>query len=295
MDAGTRVHDLSSDPVRAGGRSTRPGRTPCGSSRSTRPPLALERPLTAHMLLRQRPAIAPGAQSQPGAVVKDLGTFDGVARDLRDSPFMVDVDIQGIADGTYQLWAELSDGSRALGAVVLPVSLRKGLDDLVASLEAEALRAPADVRADILYPIDRMRHVNRGSLELRTFDPERDFAAALAIAGVGQKRQAPVQRANRRLQASLPAGCGERDHAVSHVRPVEVRRDARHAADHRPPRAGRNRGCVLRQLREGVSAARRKSRLHRRGPARVSRRRIVRMGTRQPAGRSDHPKHAGAQ
>ena len=29
------------------------------------PALGLDRPLTAHMLLRQRPAIVPGAQSQP--------------------------------------------------------------------------------------------------------------------------------------------------------------------------------------------------------------------------------------
>jgi poly(3-hydroxybutyrate) depolymerase len=155
------------------------------------PALALERPLTAHLLLRQPPATPPGGQPQPGAVVKDLGTFDGVPRDLRDSPFTVDVDVQGIADGTYQLAAELSEGTRTLGAVVLPVSLRKGLDDLEARLEAEALRAPADVRADILYPVDRMHHVNRGSLELRTFDPDRDFAAALAVAAAVKSGKHP--------------------------------------------------------------------------------------------------------
>ena len=38
------------------------------------------------------------------------------------------------------------------------------------------------LKAEILFPIDRMRNVNRGRLELRTFDPDRDLAAAEAVA-----------------------------------------------------------------------------------------------------------------
>jgi len=60
--------------------------------------------------------------------------------------------------------------------------LRKGLDETVAKLEGDAKLAPQNLRAEILYPIDRMKQVNRGRLELRTFDPERDFAAAEALA-----------------------------------------------------------------------------------------------------------------
>ena len=156
------------------------------------PNLPLEQPLTAHMRLRQRPsAVAAGQPQQPGAIVKDLGTFDGVARDLRDVPFEVELDLHDVADGAYQLTTELSDGSRLLGTISLNVSLRKGLDVLVAALEAGAARAPADVRADILYPVDRMRHVNRGALELRTFDPDRDFNAALAVAAAVKSRTRP--------------------------------------------------------------------------------------------------------
>ena len=133
--------------------------------------------------------------ARQGAVVKDLGQFDGVARDLRDAPFASDVDIQGVTDGTYQLWAELSDGPRSLGGVGLAVSVRKGLDDLVARLEAAAAQAPADVRADILFPVDRMRNVNRGSLELRTFDPERDFSEALSVAAAVKSGKQPFKDA----------------------------------------------------------------------------------------------------
>src|SRR5262245_42485716 len=49
------------------------------------PSIELTRSLTAHVIIRQRPAAAQGgAPPAPGAVVKDLGSFEGVARDLRE-------------------------------------------------------------------------------------------------------------------------------------------------------------------------------------------------------------------
>lgn len=147
------------------------------------PTTVLERPLTARALLRRRPlAPMPGQGAQQGDVVKVLGTFDGVPRDLRDAPYEVDLAVSDIADGPYQLTFELAESERTLGTVGLLVYVRHGLDALVRSLEAAAATAPADVRDDILFPVDRMRHVNRGSLELRTFDPARDFDAAVAVA-----------------------------------------------------------------------------------------------------------------
>ena len=147
------------------------------------PSIVFERPLAARAVLRQRPTAAtPGQAAQQGAAVKELGSFDGVPRDLRDAPFELELAVSDVADGPYQLTIDLADGDRSLGTVGLSVYLRKGLDAVVRSLESDAAAAPADVRDDILFPVDRMRHVNRGSLELRTFDPERDFAAALAVA-----------------------------------------------------------------------------------------------------------------
>jgi poly(3-hydroxybutyrate) depolymerase len=156
------------------------------------PAIELARPLTAHVMLRKRPA-APvaGAVPQPGEVVKDLGMFDGVGRDLRDTPYSFELDVRDVADGTYQLAAEVADDARALGAATLVVHLRKGLDDTVRTLTAAAAAAPAAIRPDILYPIDRMHNVNRGRLELRTFDPDRDFAAAQAVAAAGKAGTSP--------------------------------------------------------------------------------------------------------
>src|SRR5205085_10995271 len=66
------------------------------------PAIELQRPLTAHVWLRKRPdPTRPGAAAQPGDVVKDLGTFDGVGRDLRDTPFVLDLDLREVADGAY--------------------------------------------------------------------------------------------------------------------------------------------------------------------------------------------------
>jgi poly(3-hydroxybutyrate) depolymerase len=158
------------------------------------PSIALERPLTVHVTLRERAAAVPaGGQAQPGAVVKDLGRFDGVPRDLRDAPYVIELNVHDVADGTYQLSVDLANGPSALGTVALAVNLRKGLDDLVSRLEASAAAAPADLRADILFPVDRMRKVNRGQLELRTFNPERDFSEALSVAAAVSSGKHPYK------------------------------------------------------------------------------------------------------
>jgi len=149
------------------------------------PSIALERALTAKVALYKRPSgppAAPGAPPPPPELVKELGTFEGVGRDLRESPFRFEVDVRDIADGTYAMIADVADGTNPLGTANLVIALRRGVDDAVIRLETEARRAPENLRAEILYPIDRMKQVNRGRLELRTFDPVRDFAASDAVA-----------------------------------------------------------------------------------------------------------------
>ena len=156
------------------------------------PAIQLERPLKAHAELRARPAppaLAPPRRRRRSSRI--LGASDGVGRDLRDRPVPFDLDLQGVADGTYQLAIDVSDDTRALGTATLVVSVRKGLDDLVARLEADAKKAPAALRDDILYPVDRMKQVNRGRLTLSTFDPDRDFPAAEAVAAAARTGKNP--------------------------------------------------------------------------------------------------------
>ena len=68
------------------------------------PSIELTHSLTAHVSVRQRPVPGQGgAPPAPGAVVKDLGTFEGVSRDLRESPYAFELDVRDVPDGTYQL------------------------------------------------------------------------------------------------------------------------------------------------------------------------------------------------
>jgi poly(3-hydroxybutyrate) depolymerase len=145
------------------------------------PSISLERAPSAKVALYKRPSGPAAAPATPPELVKELGAFEGVNRDLRESPFALELDVHDVADGTYTLSLNVSDGATALGTANLVVALRKGLDDTVAKLQSEAMRAPENLRAEILYPVDRMKQVNRGRLELRTFDPERDLTIAEAI------------------------------------------------------------------------------------------------------------------
>jgi poly(3-hydroxybutyrate) depolymerase len=156
------------------------------------PSIELTHSLTAHVSVRQRPVPGQGgAPPAPGAIVKDLGTFEGVSRDLRESPYAFELDVHDVPDGTYQLNIETVDGDRSLGTSNLLINLRKNLDDLVARLEADAKKAPEDLRSDILFPVDRMRNVNHARIELRTFDPDKDFVEAQAVATAARTGKNP--------------------------------------------------------------------------------------------------------
>ena len=143
------------------------------------PAIELTRTLSAHATLVSRP-VGAGA-STAATVVKELGTFEGVSRDLRESPFAMEFDLHDVPDGRYVVVVDVADSARALGSAALGVIVRKGIDETVRRLESEAKRAPEALRAEILYPVDRMRSVNRGKLELRTLDVDRDFANADAV------------------------------------------------------------------------------------------------------------------
>jgi pimeloyl-ACP methyl ester carboxylesterase len=146
------------------------------------PAIELQRSVTVRVALRKRIAAAPNQPPTTPELVKDLGSFDGVARDLRESPFFFDLDLGGVPDGAYLLGVEVMDEQTTLlGTAALAIAVRKGVDDLVVRLEADAARAPEALRSEILFPVDRMRTVNRGRLELFP-----DIWAALGpIAGNG--------------------------------------------------------------------------------------------------------------
>jgi predicted esterase len=146
-----------------------------------RPAIDLTPALTTKVSIRKRvPPARGGAPAPPPPPSRELGTFDGVSRDLRESPFAMELDLAGVEDGAMVIQAEVFDGATSLGATSLGVFVHKGLDAQLKTLEASAAASPA-LRDDVLFPGDFIRNVNRGRIELADFDVAAEIAKAQAI------------------------------------------------------------------------------------------------------------------
>src|SRR5687767_2268241 len=87
-----------------------------------RPAIELTPALSTKVSIRKRPAPArPGAPAAPAEAPRLLGTFDGLSRDLRESPFAIEVDLAGLEDGAYLIESEVLDGTSSLGTASLSV------------------------------------------------------------------------------------------------------------------------------------------------------------------------------
>ncbi len=158
------------------------------------PAIDLTGPLTARSSIRRRVApvldqegnaIASPDAAQPAAL--ELGTFDGVSRDLRESPFATDLDVSAVMDGDYVLSFEVRQQERVLGVALLNVTLQKGLDARLRALDAAAAKAAPTVQADIKFPAEYIRKINTGVIGAGTFDLAGDLAAAEATAAAAVK------------------------------------------------------------------------------------------------------------
>jgi poly(3-hydroxybutyrate) depolymerase len=146
------------------------------------PSLQLEGPLSARLSLC-KPRAQTGIQNmgvppQGCDAIKELGKFDDVSRDLRESPFAAQVNLTGADDGAYLIQAEVLNGSRSLGFAALRVVLAKGIDSALERIETEAAHLPEGLRPDALYPVERVRNINLGRIEMGTFDAAKEIAAA---------------------------------------------------------------------------------------------------------------------
>ena len=150
------------------------------------PSLQVTSTLSARASLR--PLLAQPAGSPEGHVI---GEFSDISRDLRDSPLAMDLNLSSVADGAYMLDVDVLDGATTIGTASLRISVQKGLDARLATLEKLAATAPEGVRADIRYPIDYLRRVNRGVMEPGAFDLPRELAAAEWVAAAAKGGKDP--------------------------------------------------------------------------------------------------------
>jgi predicted esterase len=159
-----------------------------------RPSIELGAALAAKVSLKQRGTpTRPGGPAAPPVLVRELGTFEGVGRDLRESPFPMEVDLTGVADGAYLIETEVSDGTTSMAAVTLSVFAHKGLDAKLKALEAAAAIVPESLRADVLYPVDAIRNVNRARIELGAFNVANEIAAAEGVAAAAKAGKDPFK------------------------------------------------------------------------------------------------------
>jgi predicted esterase len=152
-----------------------------------RPAIDLTPALTTKVTISKR--VPPGRTAESAAAAKaaalqssiNLGTFDGLSRDLRETPHAMELDLSRVEDGPMTLQAEVFDGTTSLGAASLPVFVHKGLDAKLKALEAAAATTTPSVRDDVVFPVDYIRNVNRGRIELADFSVAAEVAKAEAI------------------------------------------------------------------------------------------------------------------
>ena len=164
-----------------------------------RPATELTPALTAKVTIRRRVAPArPGGPAAAAAPATELGTFDGISRDLRESPYAMELDLSRVDDGQMVMQAEVFDGAMSLGAATLGVFVSKGLDTKLKALESSAATATAAVRDDILFPGDYIKNVNRGRIELQDFNVATEVSKAEAI--LAQSKGGPPKPGPQKAQ-----------------------------------------------------------------------------------------------
>jgi predicted peptidase len=142
------------------------------------PSIELAQPLLVRVAVHKPGAGARAAQV--GEKIQDVGAFEGVSRDLIDDPFLFDVDLSAVPDGRAIVRAEAFEGSQSLGVATLAIEVHRGLGARLQQLEGGALQVngfPA-LRAEVLYPVDYLRNVDRGTIAIGQFDYERELTMA---------------------------------------------------------------------------------------------------------------------
>jgi len=145
------------------------------------PSIELAEPLSIRIALH-----TPGTgarANQVGEKLRDAGAFDGVSRDLIDNPFAFDLDLGAVPDGRAIVRAEAFQGTQSLGAATLTLEVRRGVDGRLQRLEAGARQVKGfdALRAEVLYPVDYLRNVDRGNIAIGQFEYDRELAAAEAV------------------------------------------------------------------------------------------------------------------
>jgi pimeloyl-ACP methyl ester carboxylesterase len=116
--------------------------------------------------LRLRLTVADFAA--PDKVIRELGAFDVYPRDLVEEPYTVSASLAGLADGPYQVAAELSDRGTVLRRLTVNVLTVRDFDPQQAAIERRLAKVQGfeSAKATIRYPFDYARVINLGRRDL---------------------------------------------------------------------------------------------------------------------------------
>jgi poly(3-hydroxybutyrate) depolymerase len=162
------------------------------------PALDSPSPLTAHVTLHRPPEVGAADPHARGALVKDLGTFDNVPRDLRDSPYLFDLNLAGVANDRYLVEIEIRSGSTLVALRGLRIDVCRDLDARLAKLEAGLAGVRSDLveafGVEVRYPAEFIRKVNRGIVDAGRSDVAGELAAAENVLGSLRRGRDPFAR-----------------------------------------------------------------------------------------------------
>ena len=138
----------------------------------------------------ETPKIGVSLRQQDDKVVRQIGVFDLPAGDLIEQPFGMYANLDGVADGTYFVRAELTDGGNPVAAIVSPLAVVKGITRDHAAIEhrLSLIQGHEGAKATVRYPYVLAETVNMGRRRWSDADfglpyqpqPPYDFAAGVA-------------------------------------------------------------------------------------------------------------------
>jgi len=95
---------------------------------------------------------------------KDLGSFSVSSRDLIDQPFAMEMNLDGVADGSYRLAADLLEGDTTLVRMSEDLQLVQSIESQRSAVERRLAKIQGhdSAKATVRWPYDMARVVNLG-------------------------------------------------------------------------------------------------------------------------------------
>ncbi len=142
-----------------------------------------------------------GSADSGNELVRKLGVYPISTRDWIDQPFGFGANLEGVAEGAYQLTAELLDGGAVVATVASPLYLVRGILSDRARIEERLARIPGheSTKASIRNPYVLAETVNIGRRRLN----QADFGIPFTPQPVVYDFQAGVKQSAELLKALI--------------------------------------------------------------------------------------------